>query len=68
MELKMFIGTSLHHVTKNNYKDMNAKIYPQAHRQLYQCSILPGVFQISLFIFLPQEEARSRLNIYNATY
>jgi hypothetical protein len=53
MELKMFIGTSLHHVTKNNYKDMNAKIYPQAHRQLYQCSILPGVFQISFFIFLP---------------
>jgi hypothetical protein len=68
MELKMFIGTSHHHVTKNNYKDMNAKIYPQAHRQLYYYSILSRVFQVSLFIFLPQGGARSRLNIYNATY
>jgi hypothetical protein len=49
----MCISTTHHHVTKTNYNDMNAKIYLQAHRQLYYCSILPGVFQVSLFIFLP---------------
>jgi hypothetical protein len=32
----MCISTTHHHVTKTNYNDMNAKIYLQAHRQLYR--------------------------------